>query len=173
MKKLTFIGMGGALALGLTAGVAVAHTPSDLVNLIGMRGASLDNEMANHGYSFSHAKGAQYWWNGDQHVCIAISISQGRVAAINSVPSIQCGHSAPAAHAPAHANGLAGIKGMDSVSAIDAMSERGFANVDDIESGNTQYGIFYNRGSGICAQLTMADGKVLDASDIHTHPKCH
>jgi len=161
------------LSAVLSASAAVAHTPSNLVSLIGMRGASLDNEMANHGYTFSHAKGAQYWWNGAQHVCIAISISQGRVAAINSVPSAQCGHAAPAVHTPAHASGLAGIKGMDAIEAIDAMTERGFTNVDDIEMPNTQYGIFYNRGTGICAQLTIADGKVLDAADIHTHPKCH
>jgi hypothetical protein len=73
----------------------------------------------------------------------------------------------------AAAGGLAGIAGMDSIAAIDAMTERGFANVDSLESGNTQYGIFYNRSSRLCAQLTMADGKVLDARDIKTHPKCH
>lgn len=73
----------------------------------------------------------------------------------------------------AAAGGLAGIAGMDSIAAIDAMTERGFANVDSLESGNTQYGIFYNRSSHLCAQLTMADGKVLDASDIKTHPKCN
>jgi len=173
MKKLNSILAGTALVVGLTANLASAHTPSDLVNLIGMKGAYLDNEMSNHGYTFTHAKGAQYWWNDAQHVCIAISISQGRVAAINSVPPAQCGKSAPAAHAPGHASGLAGIKGMSSISAIDAMTARGFKSVDDIESGNTQYGIFYNPGTGVCAQLTMADGKVLDATDIHTHPKCH
>lgn len=70
------------------------------------------------------------------------------------------------------AGGLRGIAGMGSIDAIDAMSNRGFANVDSLESGNTQYGIFYNRATRTCAQLTMADGKVLDARDIKTHPKC-
>lgn len=79
----------------------------------------------------------------------------------------------PATGHGAGAGGLAGIAGMDSIAAIDAMTDRGFANVDSLESGNTQYGIFYNRSSHMCAQLTMADGKVLDASDIKTHPKCH
>lgn len=173
MKKTNILALGAAASIGFIASAAIAHTPSDLVSLIGMKGAYIDTEMGKHGYTFSHAKGAQYWWNGDQHVCIAISVSQGRVAAINSVPSVQCGHSAPATHAPGHASGLAGIKGMNSIAAIDAMSERGFTNVDSFELGSTQYGIYFNRGSGICAQLTMADGKVLDASDIHTHPKCH
>ncbi len=73
---------------------------------------------------------------------------------------------------PAKPGGLAGLNGMSSIAAIDAMSERGFANVDSFESGTTQYGIFYNRSTKVCAQLTMADGKVEDARDIKTHPKC-
>jgi hypothetical protein len=70
-------------------------------------------------------------------------------------------------------NGLAGITGMNSIAAIDAMTSRGFKNVDSLESGNTQYGIFYNPKTRVCAQLTMADAKVVDARDIKTHPKCH
>lgn len=69
-------------------------------------------------------------------------------------------------------NGLAGITGMNSIAAIDAMSSRGFTNVDSFSSGNTQYGIYYNRSTRVCAQLTMADTKVTDARDIRTHPKC-
>jgi len=67
---------------------------------------------------------------------------------------------------------LGGIAGMSSIAAIDEMTTRGFANVDSFETGNTQYGIFYSRPSRVCAQLTMADGKVVDARDIRTHPKC-
>lgn len=70
-------------------------------------------------------------------------------------------------------DGLKGIAGMNSIAAIDEMSSRGFKNVDSFESGNTQYGIYYHSSSRVCAQLTMADGKVLDARDIKTHPKCH
>lgn len=173
MKKMTFVGLSSVLAAGLSAGTATAHTPTGLVDLIGMRGAFIEKEMTDRGYTLAKAKGAQYWWSGQQHMCAAVSTSNGRVAAITSVPAAECGQKAPQAHASGHASGLAGIKGMNSIAAIDAMSERGFANVDSLESGNTQYGIFYNRGSGICAQLTMADGKVLDAADIHTHPKCH
>lgn len=68
--------------------------------------------------------------------------------------------------------GLAGLSGTDSIAAIDTMTDRGFTNVDSFESGNTQYGIFYNRSTRVCAQLTMADGKVVDARDIQTHAKC-
>ncbi|MEW9838607.1 hypothetical protein [Mesorhizobium marinum] len=68
--------------------------------------------------------------------------------------------------------GLRGIAGMDSIRAIDEMSSRGFADVDSFSSGNTQYGIFYSLSRRMCVQLTMADGVVLDARDIKTHPKC-
>lgn len=69
-------------------------------------------------------------------------------------------------------NSLRGIAGMGSIEAIDAMTSRGFRDVDSLTTGNTQYGIFYNRSAKVCAQLTMANGKVLDAKDIRTHPKC-
>lgn len=65
------------------------------------------------------------------------------------------------------------LAGKNSIAAIDTMAERGFKDVDSIESGNTQYGIFYNPRSHLCVQLTMADGKVIAADDIHSHPKCH
>jgi hypothetical protein len=64
------------------------------------------------------------------------------------------------------------LEGEDSIRAIDRMSERGFVNVDDLESGNTQYGIFYNRNTGQCVQLAMAGGRVVSADDIQSHPKC-
>lgn len=69
-------------------------------------------------------------------------------------------------------SGLGGIRGMNAIAAIDAMRERGFANVDSFTTGNTQYGIYFSRSTRVCAQLTMADGMVLDARDIRTHPKC-
>jgi len=65
------------------------------------------------------------------------------------------------------------LAGRNSIAAIDTMAERGFKDVDSIESGNTQYGIFYHPHSHLCVQLTMADGKVVSADDIHSHPKCH
>ncbi|MEQ7874158.1 hypothetical protein ABDK56_09175 [Sphingomonas sp. ASV193] len=69
-------------------------------------------------------------------------------------------------------NGLAGLAGMNSIRAIDVMTERGFANVDSSTMANTQYGIYYNRATRVCAQLTMADGRVVAANDIRVHPKC-
>lgn len=60
----------------------------------------------------------------------------------------------------------------DSISALDVMTARGFKSVDSLESGSTQYGIFYHPGSKLCVQMTMADGEVLSIDDIHSHPKC-
>ncbi len=64
------------------------------------------------------------------------------------------------------------LEGESSIRAIDAMSERGFADADSFESGDTSYSIFYNRTTRQCVQLTMADGEVQSADDIQTHPKC-
>ncbi|WP_271680098.1 hypothetical protein [Thermomonas mangrovi] len=55
---------------------------------------------------------------------------------------------------------------------IDMMSEMGFRDVDTISSGDTTYGIYYHPASRTCVQLTMANGQVLSADDIKTHPKC-
>ncbi|HQW59023.1 MAG TPA: hypothetical protein PLU13_02360 [Thermomonas sp.] len=64
------------------------------------------------------------------------------------------------------------LQGTDATRAIDAMTERGFANVDTISETNTIYGIFYNRSTRQCIQLTMANSRVVSADDIQTHPNC-
>ena len=67
---------------------------------------------------------------------------------------------------------LSDLKGMDAIKAIDEMTARGFTNVDTMTSGETIYGIYYNRATKQCIQLTNADSKVYEVSDIKTHPKC-
>jgi len=67
---------------------------------------------------------------------------------------------------------LSDLKGMDAIKAIDQMTARGFTNVDTMTSGETIYGIYYNRATKQCIQLTNADSKVYEVSDIKTHPKC-
>ena len=64
------------------------------------------------------------------------------------------------------------LQGTDATRAIDAMTVRGFANVDTISETNTIYGIFYNRSTRQCIQLTMANSRVVSADDIQTHPNC-
>ena len=167
--RAKFYGFAGLFLLA--AGWAAAATPSDLDDLIGMRGRSLDFEMGNRGYTLSRAQGAQYWWNPRSGVCAAVSISNGRVSRITAVAGRQCGQQT-AAPSGGSAGSIRGIAGMDSIEAIDVMAARGFSDVDSFSSGNTQYGIFYRRASRLCVQLTMANGRVLDARDIRTHPKC-
>jgi len=77
------------------------------------------------------------------------------------------GHGGYAAHTR-----IADLKGMDAVTAIDAMSERGFRNVDSFSSGETLYGIYWKGSTGQCVQMTNADSRVYDIRDIGTHPKC-
>lgn len=72
----------------------------------------------------------------------------------------------------AQAQRISDLQGSDSISAIDAMSSRGFANVDSFDSGNTQYGIFWNRNTRQCVQMTMADGQVYAIQTLDSHPKC-
>ena len=69
--------------------------------------------------------------------------------------------------------GLADLKGMNAIAAIDVMTARGFKGVDTITSGETLYGIYYNPSTKQCIQLTNADDKVYAVNDIKTHPKCH
>lgn len=45
------------------------------------------------------------------------------------------------------------------------MVERGFTNVDYLESGDTQYSIYYNPDSRQCIQLTVANNKTVSADD--------
>lgn len=67
---------------------------------------------------------------------------------------------------------IADLKGRDSIWAIDEMRARNFEGVDSITSGNTVYGVYYNRGSGQCVQITNANGVVYDIREIGTHPRC-
>jgi hypothetical protein len=67
---------------------------------------------------------------------------------------------------------ISDLRGMNAVSAIDAMSERGFRNVDSISSGNTLYGIFWKGSTGQCVQMTNSDSRVYDIREIGSHPNC-
>lgn len=95
----------------------------------------------------------------------------GRKIIVTFGPSTSS-HGSSGTHSSTSAPQFKDVTGRNSIGAIDTMSERGFKDVDSIQSGNTQYGIFYHPGSRLCVQLTMANGKVVSADDIQTHPKC-
>ncbi len=70
------------------------------------------------------------------------------------------------------AGSIAGIMGMEGVGAFNELHARGFENVDFFKSGNTVYGIYYHRPTGMCVQTTTVGTNLLDIRDIRTHPKC-
>lgn len=96
--------------------------------------------------------------------------SRGYGAGVSQRQRNTSNHSGRGGYTP-HAS-LNGLQGTNSIRAIDEMSGRGFTNVDSFSSGNTQYGIYFNRSTRQCAQLTFADGRVYDAREIGSHPKC-
>jgi hypothetical protein len=68
---------------------------------------------------------------------------------------------------------ISDLRGRDSIKVFDIMTSRGFKSVDSITSGETLYGIYFNAATKQCVQVTNANGRVVDARDIHTHPNCH
>jgi hypothetical protein len=90
---------------------------------------------------------------------------------IADVQNSACGHKEAGSAAGKGVN-LSDLKGMDSIKAFDVMISRGFASVDTITSTNTLYGIYYNRSTKQCIQVTNADNKVYAVNDIKSHPKC-
>jgi uncharacterized protein YraI len=72
----------------------------------------------------------------------------------------------------ASSGSIAGLVGMESVKAFNAMRLRGFDNVDSFSSGRTVYSIYFDRQSGLCAQTAAERGKIVDVRDIRSHPKC-
>ena len=64
------------------------------------------------------------------------------------------------------------LEGARASSADSALSDRGFRNVDGFKETATAYTIWYNRFSGQCLQMTVAGGRVVDLSDIRSHPGC-
>ena len=105
--------------------------------------------------------------------CTQVTEAQGCDINKTKAENAKAGFGTPTATKPAAAPRYKDLAGKDSIGAIDSMSARGFKSVDSFESGNTQYGIYYHPASHSCVQLTMADGKVVSADDIHTHAKCH
>lgn len=64
------------------------------------------------------------------------------------------------------------LNGIRASSADSEMQNRGFANVDGLKSGTTSYTIWYNRQTRQCAQMGVADGRVVNLVDTHKSPNC-
>ena len=120
----------------------------------------------------AHAIDAKYREKLERSGCTQVTEMQGcdmnKTKAENAKAGFGASSHAKSTSAPHYKD----LVGKNSISAIDILSTRGFKDVDYIESGNTQYGIFYHPGSRLCVQLTMAESKVISADDIQSHPKC-
>lgn len=103
MKIAKAIAAATVMAAAMFAAGATAKTPAGLDSLIGMRGSSLEHEMAGKGYTFVKAQGPQYWWSTPDNTCAVVSISQGRVSRIDTGTPAQCGRRPGAAASTANA----------------------------------------------------------------------
>lgn len=121
----------------------------------------------------SHAIDEKYRKKLDHSGCTQVTEMQGCDINKSKAENTKAGFGQPATAPSKQAPHYKDLVGKDSIGALDKMTERGFKSVDTMESGSTQYAIFYNTSNRLCVQFTMADGKVLAADDIHTHPKCH
>jgi hypothetical protein len=154
--------------------------PYALRDLEGIRASSGESALTNRGYRFkswgsgSYSRWA-YWWSRRNDQCIAVMTDDGRYEDIVSVPSSYCGKGGPGYSGGGGYGSSAAFEDLNGARASSADSElrqRGFANVDGFKSGNTAYTIWSRRQSHQCLQMTVADGRVEDIRDIHTHPKC-
>jgi hypothetical protein len=68
--------------------------------------------------------------------------------------------------------GVPNVRGMDAVQALSAMASRGYRNVGTSVVGGAIAGIYFNPETQECVQLTSVNGRVVDARDIGTEPRC-
>ncbi|KHK93042.1 hypothetical protein [Novosphingobium malaysiense] len=64
------------------------------------------------------------------------------------------------------------LQGARAAGAMDELNRRGFTQVDNFTSGNARYSIQWRRQSHQCLQAIVANGRIDDIRDIHTHPRC-
>lgn len=62
--------------------------------------------------------------------------------------------------------------GSRAAGAMNEFSRRGFVQVDNFTSGTARYSIQWRAASRQCIQAIIANGRLENATDIRTHPKC-
>lgn len=95
MKKgvLTWAAALAACSFAVSARAQV--TPSDVRDLVGVRGASGESELASRGYVNVGGRTGDdrkwtYWWNERRGVCLSVSTANGRYDSIVSTPAADC-----------------------------------------------------------------------------------
>src|SRR5262249_21268641 len=74
--------------------------------------------------------------------------------------------------APVAPIGIPRVVGMNSVQAVGTMASRGYRNVGTSIVGGGIFGIYFNPMTRECVQLANAQGRVVDAREIGSHPQC-
>lgn len=68
--------------------------------------------------------------------------------------------------------GIPNVRGMDPVQSLSTMAARGYRNVGTAMANGAIAGFYFNAQTGECVQLTSVNGRVVDARDIGTNPRC-
>ena len=76
---------------------------------------------------------------------------------------------APRARGPV---GVPNVKGMEPGQALAAMASRGYQNVGTTVVGAAIFSIYFNPVTRECVQLANANGRVIDAREIGSNPRC-
>lgn len=102
--------------LGTSPSLAGAETPSDLRDLVGVRGSSGETMLMARGYEHVRTQtGSEskwsYWWNKSRNQCISVTTFDGRYEAIDKTSAKDCGKSGSSATGAAVAVGAVALIG--------------------------------------------------------------
>ena len=81
------------------------------------------------------------------------------------------GYGGPPA-APRAPVGIPNVKGMEPGQALAAMASYGYRNVGTTVVGAGIFSIYFNPATRECVQLANANGRVIDAREIGSNPRC-
>lgn len=68
--------------------------------------------------------------------------------------------------------GIPNVRGMEPAQALAAMASRGYRNVGTTVIGAGIFSIYFNPVTRECVQLANANGRVIDAREIGSNPRC-
>lgn len=139
-KSISYLVSAAMLATPL-AGISAANaeTANGMGDLIGVRGSSVESDLASRGYKFGKNNGAAaMWWNDSQKKCVSVLVDNGRVASIESASSGDCGKSGGGGTA---AGVLAGAAAIGLIAALSSHHK----NTDN-RNNNAAYNGEYQRG---------------------------
>lgn len=159
LKSVFFI-----LLVSIVYSAQSQNTPRELRDLIDMRAAYLDDNMADKGYKFiknekSDSDSYSYYWNRNSNKCVVTRTSNGRVASIVNTPSSDCnkydnhdGHN----HSD-HSNNHGGIdidelRGMKSKAAYASLEQHGYDNTKTFQEDDVTYKLWYNSKKDHCVK---------------------